>query len=55
MAMMARKGPQAVYDEMLGNNKQFRDFVDGNRGKSPEQIAAEHGLDLTAIKKMFGN
>ena len=30
------------------------EFINANKGKSPEQIASEHGIDINAIKRMFG-
>lgn len=31
---------------MMKINPQFRQFVEQNRGKTPEQIAQEHGISL---------
>ena len=41
--------PQGMYDYMMRTNPQFAQFVTDNKGKSPEQIAQEHGIDFNAI------
>lgn len=46
--------PQTLMESMARSNPQFAQFVSDNRGKSPEQIAREHGIDLDSIKKMVG-
>lgn len=51
---MRRQGPEAVFRALMGSNPQFRKFVELNRGKSPEQIAREHGIDFTALQSRFG-
>ena len=34
------------------NNPRFRQFVEENKGKSPEQIAKEHGIDYNEVIKL---
>ena len=51
---MRRQGPEAVFAALMGSNPQFRQFVEQNRGKSPEQIAREHGIDFAALQSKFG-
>ena len=48
--MLEGKNPDAVFDEMMQNNPDFRKFVESNRGKSPEQIARENGIDPTILR-----
>jgi len=43
--MMAGKNPDTMFAELYNNNPQFKQFVDANKGKSPEQIAQENGID----------
>ena len=43
------KDPDGMFDSLMQNNPQFRDFVAANRGKTPEQIAQENGIDLSII------
>ena len=47
--------PQAMYDQMMQGNPQFAEFVRSNRGKSPDQIAAENGIDINAVRQFFGS
>ena len=48
--MLEGKNPDAVFSEMMQNNPDFRKFVESNRGKSPEQIARENGIDPTILR-----
>ena len=48
--MLEGKNPDAVFNEMMQNNPDFRKFVESNRGKSPEQIARENGIDPTILR-----
>lgn len=50
---MRQQGPNAVFNALMGSNPQFRQFVEQNRGKSPEQIAREHGIDFAALQSKF--
>lgn len=52
--MMRNANPEQVMRQMMQNNPQFAEFINANKGKSPEQIASEHGIDINAIKQMFG-
>ena len=47
---MAKGNPWGMYNNLMRNNPQFRQFVNDNRGKSAEQIAQEHGIDLSMLK-----
>lgn len=51
--MMQGKNPDAVYQMMMNSNPQFARFVSENRGKSPEEIARAHGIDLEQVKQMM--
>lgn len=48
--MLDGKNPDAVFSELMKNNPQFRNFIESNRGKSPEDIARENGIDPTILK-----
>ena len=48
--MLEGKNPDDVFNEMMQNNPDFRRFVESNRGKSPEQIARENGIDPTILR-----
>lgn len=47
------KNPQAAFNSMVQNNPQFKAFVESNKGKTPEQVAKEHGIDLASIMKQL--
>ena len=51
--MMAGQDPNTVMRMMAQRNPQFAQFVDENKGKSPEQIAKEYGIDWNMIKGMM--
>lgn len=47
---MLRSGnPQQMAANLMQNNPQFRAFVESNKGKTPEQVAQEHGVNLSEI------
>lgn len=45
--------PEQLMQSMMRSNPQFAQFVEQNRGKSPEQIAKENGIDLGAVMRAF--
>lgn len=49
MKMLRSGNPEQIAQQMMQNNPQFRQFVEANKGKTPEQVAREHGIDLNAI------
>lgn len=51
--MMQGKSPEQYFGQMMQTNPQFRQFVQENQGKTPEQIAAEHGIDFNMLKGMM--
>ena len=51
---MLRSGnPEQIARQMMQNNPQFRQFVEANKGKTPEQVAQEYGVDLNQFKSMM--
>ena len=51
---MLRSGnPEQIAQQMMQNNPQFRKFVEANKGKSPQQVAQENGIDLNQIMGMM--
>lgn len=51
---MLRSGnPDQIAQQMMQSNPQFRQFVEANKGKTPEQVAQEHGIDLNQFKGMM--
>lgn len=53
MKMLRSGNPDQIAQQMMQSNPQFRKFVESNRGKTPEQVAREHGIDLNQIKNMM--
>ena len=49
---MLRGNPNALMQNIT-NNPQYQQFLANNRGKSPEQIAKENGIDINMIYSMF--
>ena len=45
--------PNVLYQQMLNNNPQFRQFVEQNKGKTIEQIANENGIDVNALMQII--
>lgn len=54
VSALRHNDPQSLMESMARSNPQFAQFVSDNRGKSPEQIARERGIDLDSIRKMIG-
>ena len=50
---MNGQNPQAFARMLAQKNPQFAQFLQENKGKSPEQIAQEHGLDFSQIKNFM--
>ena len=53
MRMVKSGNPEQIAQQMMQNNPQFRQFVEANKGKTPEQVAREHGVDLNQLKSMM--
>lgn len=54
IARMVKNGnPEQIAQSLMQQNPQFRQFVEANRGKSPEQVARENGIDFNQIKSML--
>lgn len=53
LKMLRSGNPEQIAQQMMQSNPQFRQFVETNRGKTPEQVAREHGIDLSQFKSMM--
>lgn len=53
MKMLRSGNPEQIAQQMMQNNPQFRQFVEANKGKTPEQVAREYGVDLNQLKSMM--
>lgn len=49
MQMLRSGNPEQIAKSLMQQNPQFRAFVEANKGKSPEQVAREHGVDLSSL------
>lgn len=51
---MLRSGnPEQIAQQLMQQNPQFRAFMQANQGRSPEQVAKEHGVDLSALMRQL--
>lgn len=53
MSMVRGKDPNAVMGMLAQKNPQFRQFMESCKGKTPEQVAQEYGVDLSAVKQFL--
>lgn len=53
MKMLRSGNPEQIAQQMMQINPQFRQFMEANKGKTPEQVAQEHGIDLNQFKNMM--
>lgn len=53
--LSALKGgnPEMMFRQMMNSNPQFRQFVEQNKDKSPEQIAQEYGVDINLLQQFI--
>lgn len=50
MKMLRSGNPEQIAQQMMQSNPQFRQFIEANKGKTPEQVAREYGVDLNQLK-----
>ena len=51
---MLRSGnPEMMAQQMMQSNPQFRQFIEANKGKTPQQVAQENGVDLNQFMGMI--
>lgn len=53
MKMLRSGNPEQIAQQMMAQNPQFRQFVEQNKGKTPEQVAKENGVDLNQFMGMI--
>lgn len=53
LRMLKSGNPEEIARQMMQSNPQFRSFMQQNQGKSPEQVAKEHGIDISKILDGF--
>lgn len=47
--MLKSGNPEQIAANLMQSNPQFKAFVESNKGKTPEQVAQEHGVNLNEI------
>lgn len=53
LQMLKSGNPEQIGKQMMQNNPDFALFMQSVQGKSPEQVAKEHGIDLSSIMGKF--
>lgn len=54
IAKMIKSGnPEQIAMNLMQRNPQFKQFVEENKGKTPEQVARENGIDFNQIMGMM--
>lgn len=53
VGMLRGQNPQQVAQAFAQRNPQFAEFVRQNQGKSPEQIAADYGIDMNMVRELM--
>ena len=53
LQMLKSGNPEQIGKQMMQSNPEFARFMQSVRGKTPEQVAKEHGIDLSQIIKQF--
>ena len=53
MQMLRSGNPEQIAQALMQQNPQFRAFMQANQGRSPEQVAKEHGVDLSALMRQL--
>lgn len=48
--MLSGSNPQQAFNNLMRVNPQFAQFVQANRGKTPQQVAQEHGIDPSLLR-----
>lgn len=50
---LSSQNPDQVFSYMLKTNPKFAEFVNENKGKSIEQMAADYKIDLNSIMQFM--
>jgi hypothetical protein len=53
MGMIRGQNPQVLLNNLCMKDPQIRDFVKSCEGKSPEQIAAQCGVDYNFLRSLI--
>lgn len=53
MQMLKSGNPEQIAQQMMQSNPRFKQFMEQNKGKTPEQVAKENGIDLGSFMSQF--
>lgn len=53
IGMIRGQDPRQIAQLMAQRNPQFAAFLQQNQGKTPEQIAAENGIDMNFVRELM--
>lgn len=53
MRMAKSKSPEQAFMSLMQSNPQFSQFMQSVKGKTPEQVAKENGIDLNQVLSQF--
>lgn len=53
VGMLRGQNSQQVAQAFAQRNPQFAEFVRQNQGKTPEQIAADYGIDMNMVRELM--
>ena len=53
VSMIRGQDPRQVAQLMAQRNPKFAEFLRQNQGKSPEQIAADYGIDMNLVRELI--
>ena len=51
--MLKGQNPDQLLQMFAQKNPQFAQFVRANQGKSPQQIAADYGIDMSLVQQLL--
>lgn len=50
---LTRGNATQAYRELYDSNAGFREFIKQNKGKSPEQVCRDNGIDINQIRQFL--
>lgn len=53
MSGLAAGNPDQVVESLKATNPDFANFIEQNKDKTPQQVAAENNINLGALLKFF--
>ena len=53
VSMLKGGNPEQIAQIMMQKNPQFKAFIEANKGKTPDQVAREHGIDFSQFMRQF--